>query len=76
MVNPASIMKIMNARNRFKENHPKFAAFFARVLGQKILEGDVIEITVSREGEEPITANMRVTADDLAIIEELKSLSP
>ena len=26
MMNPASLMKIMNARNKFVENHPKFAA--------------------------------------------------
>ena len=32
MMNPASLMKIMNARNKFVENHPKFAAFLNAVF--------------------------------------------
>ena len=27
MVNPASIMKIMNLKNKFAANHPKFVSF-------------------------------------------------
>lgn len=75
MVNPASIMKIMNLKNRFTANHPKFAAFFQRVVTQGISEGDVIEITVTKAGGTPVTANMRVTQDDLELVEELKTLS-
>ena len=28
MMNPAAMMKLMNAKNKFTANHPKFAAFF------------------------------------------------
>lgn len=75
MVNPASIMKIMNLKNKFTKNHPKFAAFFQRVVSQGIDEGDIIEITVTKADGTPITANMRVTQEDLALVEELKGLS-
>lgn len=44
MMNPASLMKIMNARNKFVENHPKFAAFSNAVFSAGITEGTVIEI--------------------------------
>ena len=74
MINPASLMKMMSLKNKFSENHPKFAAFFQRVVSQGVVEGDVIEITVTKVDGTPITANMRVTQDDLALIKELKNL--
>ena len=64
-MNPASLMKIMNARNKFVENHPKFAAFLNAVFSAGITEGTVIEITVTKPGEEPITTNMKVLQSDL-----------
>ena len=29
-MNPASIMKLMSAKNKFQKNHPKFVAFLNR----------------------------------------------
>lgn len=75
MMNPASIMKIMNAKNKFTENHPKFSAFLGAVFSRGIVEGTVIEITVTRPGEEPITTNMKVRQSDLDLINELKDLA-
>ena len=46
MINPASIMKIMNAKKAFENNHPKFVAFISDVFGRGIEEGTIIEITV------------------------------
>lgn len=48
-MNAASILKIMNARNKFTENHPKFAAFLNAVFSRNIEEGTLIEITVTRK---------------------------
>ena len=75
MVNPASIMKLMNAKNKFESAHPKFAAFFRTVISQGVNEGDVIEITVTRADGTPITANMKVQQSDLELMQELKNLS-
>ena len=75
MMNPASFMKIMEARNKFTANHPKFAAFLNAVFSREIAEGTVIEITVTRPGEEPITTNMRVQQSDLELLGELKELA-
>ena len=55
MINPAAAMKVMKAKNQFVSNHPKFAAFFRNVLTGGVQEGTVIEITVTRPGEEPMT---------------------
>lgn len=75
MMNPSSIMKIMNAKNKFTENHPKFVAFLNAVFSRGIIEGTVIEITVIRPGEEPITTNMKVKQSDLDLLNELKDIA-
>lgn len=74
--NPATLMKLMGAKNKFTKNHPKFEAFVRAVfLGQgSIPEGTVIEISVTRPGEEPITTNLKVQRSDLELVEELKEL--
>lgn len=46
-MNPSAIMKIMNAKNKFAENHPKFTAFLSTVYSRGIDAGTVIEITVT-----------------------------
>lgn len=75
MVNPATLMKMMNAKKKFESNHPKFAAFFGNVFSRGIEEGTVIEITVQRPGEEPVTTNMKVCQSDLELMEQLKELA-
>ena len=74
-MNAASIMKLMSAKNQFSKNHPKFEAFLKNVFSRKIEEGTVIEITVTRSGEAPVTANIKVLQSDLELLEELKGLT-
>ena len=75
MVNPAAIMKLMNAKNKFGDNHPRFVAFLNMIFSRGITEGTVIEITVTRPGEQPVTSNMKVQQSDLELMEELKNLA-
>lgn len=74
MMNPGNIMKLMQAKNEFTSKHPKFAAFLEHMLRSGIPEGSVIEITVTKPGEAPVTANMKVQASDLELLEGLKKL--
>ena len=73
-MNPASIMKIMSAKAQFERNHPKFSAFVRQVFSKPMEEGTVIEITVTRPGEEPLTANIKVQQSDLELLESLKDM--
>ena len=77
-MNPAAMMKLMNAKNKFTANHPKFAAFLKAVFSRGIEEGTVIEITVQRPGEAPITSNIKVsnTTDDIIITASTKDNIP
>ena len=73
-MNAASIMKLMSAKNQFSNNHPKFEAFLNSVFSKKMGEGTVIEMTVTRPGEKPLTANLKVQQSDLDLLEELKEV--
>lgn len=77
MMNPAVLMKLMNAKNTFTKNHPKFEAFVRNVIlgGGGIPEGTIIEITITKPGEEAITTNLKVLQSDLDLVESLKDLS-
>lgn len=75
MMNPAAIMKIMNAKNKFTANHPKFVAFLNAVFSRGVTEGTVIEITLTRPGEEPMTTNLKVQQSDLDLLQELQELA-
>lgn len=74
-MNPASIMKIMNTKNKFTANHPKFVSFLNAVFSRGIEAGTVIELTVTRPGEAPVTTNIKVQQSDLDLLQELKDIS-
>lgn len=75
-MNPQSMIQFMNALNTFRANHPKFAGFIGMFLKTGIPEGSVIEITVTKPGEEPVTTNMKVQQSDIELIQALKSINP
>lgn len=76
MMNPQAMMQLLGALGTFKSNHPKFASFMELMIKGGIPEDSVIEITVTRPGEESVTANMKVLASDLQLIQALKDMKP
>lgn len=75
MINPASMMKMMKAKNTFTENHPRFVAFLSAAFSGGIEEDTVIEISVEKPGQNKITSNIKVKQSDLELLEELKSMA-
>lgn len=73
-MNPATIMKLLQAKNKFTNEHPKFVAFLETVFSRGITEDTVIEMTVTRPGEAPLTSNIKIKQSDLELFEELKNL--
>ena len=74
MMNPATMMKIMQAQQTFTAHHPKFMAFLKYVFSQKMEPGTVIEITVKRPNEDAVTSNLSIMQSDLDLVESLKDL--
>ena len=75
MMNPAAIMKLMNAKNTFAANHPKFVAFLGAMFKNGLEEGTIIEVTVTKPGMAPVTSNMKVQQSDLDMIQSLSELA-
>ncbi len=74
-MNPASLMRMMNMKSKFEKNHPKFVAFLQTVFSRPIPEGTIIELTVKRPGEDAVTTNISVTADDIEMFNEMKNMT-
>lgn len=76
MMNPAALMQMMNLWNRFKNNHPKFPQFMQAVYQNGITEGTVFEINVTTADGRTISTNMKISADDMDIFNQLRSSMP
>lgn len=76
MVNPGAMLQMMNLWNRFKNNHPKFPNFLSAVSQSGIAEGSVIEINITTNDGKKISSNLKISADDMQILNELRSLAP
>ena len=74
MVNPAMIFKIKSMWDEFTNNHPKLPRFFQAVASQSLEEGTIIELTIQRPNGDSLTSNVKLTASDLALIDQLKEL--
>lgn len=74
-MNPSSILKFLSAKKQFEDSHPKFEAFVRAVLSRPLEEGTVLEVTVTRPGEKPMTGNIRLQQSDLELLAELKEMS-
>ena len=67
-MNPVDLLQIGTKIQKFKEQHPRFPAFVKKVGKEAITEGAVVEIKVtSVEGRDYVT-NMRLTADDVDLL--------
>mgnify|MGYP006953692069 CR=1 FL=1 len=70
---PQNMMQAMAAIGTFKANHPKFFSFITSVVKPGIPKDTVIEITVTKPGQEPVTTNIKVQESDLELFENLKN---
>ncbi len=68
------IMKLANMKNKFEKNHPKFIAFIKSIAQSGISEGDIIEVTLKKSDGTVTTSNIRITADDVGIINDLRNM--
>lgn len=70
-MNPMAMMKVKGLMDKFRENHPKVPLFFS-AAAQNINEGSIIEISVTTAGGKNLCTNMRVTAEDMELLAQLK----
>lgn len=75
MINPAKLLKLKGAWDKFTNNHPKFPKFLEAVHSKAMNEGTVIEITVTTQSGETISSNIKLTGSDISLFSELKDLA-
>lgn len=73
-INPMKLLQLKNSWDQFKARHPKFPSFISSVTKGAVCEGSVIEITVTTADGKTISSNLRVTSEDMQLIEDMKEL--
>lgn len=73
-MNPAMIIKLMNAKRQFEQRHPRVLSFVEHELMTEIPEGTILEVSVTKPGRSAVTTNMRVTAEDLQLLKDLQEM--
>lgn len=74
-MNPMAFLTLKSDIDKFQENHPKFIQFIKAMSQSGLQEGTILECKViSPEGKE-ISTNIRISQDDLELIDKLKDMS-
>ena len=73
-MSPMALLALKSDFNKFKNNHPKFLQFAKAFTKAGIQEGTVMECKVITADGREFQTNIRVTADDLELLEKLKNL--
>ena len=61
-------------KDAFERRHPKFFPFLQAVSQSGISEGSVLEINVTRPDGKVLSSNLRLTAEDLELLAQLKNM--
>ncbi|NLK75339.1 MAG: hypothetical protein GX288_08645 [Clostridiales bacterium] len=74
MINPAKLIKLKGAWDRFAINHPKFIMFLNAVKKDVRQEGTIIEITVTTASGRSVSSNLKITDSDVELFQEISEL--
>lgn len=77
MPNPMEIMKIIGMWNTFKANHPKFPKFMTAAAQPGVITEDtIIEMKITTPDGKTLETNLKITASDLELVQQLKNIKP
>ena len=74
MVNPMEAMKMKGMLEKFRTNHPKVLKFFQNE-STNIEVGTIIEMTLTTRSGETVCTNIKVTPEDMELIEQFKKMA-
>lgn len=74
MINPVTVMKMLNERKKFMSNHPHFFDFFVNAFGKGVDEDTEIELSIKRPGEDRASSKIKIKKSDLKLFKELQEL--
>ncbi len=74
-MNPMALLSIKSSISKFQENHPRFIQFLKAMSQSGMQEGTILECKVITTDGKEMTTNLKITQDDLELIEKIKELS-
>lgn len=72
---PTDYMKVAGMWKQFTSLHPKFPHFLQAMMQNKIQEGTILEMTVTTPSGESICTNLKITAEDMELFDQIKSMT-
>lgn len=73
-MNPLAMLSLKSALDKFQGNHPKFMQFIIAMTQYGLEEGTILECKVTTPEGKEIQANIKITEDDLELIEKIKEI--
>ena len=73
-INPLKLLQLKDAWEQFQTRHPKFPAFLNAAAGTSLEEGTIIDVTITSPNGRQIGTNLKLNAEDLQLLQELKEL--
>ena len=70
----AILQQLKSGMDRFRAGHPKFPMFLKAVSQDALVEGSVIEISVTTPEGKSYCSNVKLNADDMEFIKTLRSM--
>lgn len=75
MINPVTVMKILNQRKEFLEHNPELYPFIQKWFGNGLQKGTVMEIKITPpDGEGADSVKIEVTDAEMGLLEAVKEL--
>ena len=71
-----TVMKMKNYWDRFTKGHPKFPAFLKAAKNLDYEEVTVIAVSITEPDGKVLETNLKLNAEDLAILNELRHADP
>ena len=63
---------MLKYKSQLEGNHPKAAEFVKRVILTGLPEGTIVEVSITKPGEETKTTNVKVTREDIELFDEAR----
>lgn len=73
MRNPAKLLHLKREWEGFCTRHPKFLRYMAYISDNYLTDGAVMDITVTDAAGKSIHGNARLSAEDVAFLQEIRS---
>ncbi len=73
-MNPMQLLGMKKDVEKFKDNHPRFIQFIQAITQDGLQEGTILECKVVKPDGKEMQTNIKVTQDDLELIQKLKGM--